>query len=122
MAKSLNVSLCTEKKISDVRVEVVKHVAERLGEELLVYPEIHFLANLAALQYAGLAHELEVVRHRRARQSRNFGDLPDVELLTRFEQQQDALPVFVAHRSEGAGDLAPRRGDGFHVMSVHIDN
>src|SRR5687768_3710761 len=77
-----------------------------LLEEFLVDPVIDFLAHLLGVQNACVAHELEVVRDRRAGERGDLDDLPDVEALALLEREEDALAMLVAHRGEGPRDVA----------------
>jgi hypothetical protein len=79
-------------------------------QELLVDPEEHLLAFLAAVEHAGFAQDLQVVRHGGAGKRGNFGDLADIQPLAGCEGQQDALAVLVAERGKHPGHVLPGGG------------
>src|SRR3972149_5666440 len=85
-------------RCSGVALDVIDHGFHRLDQERLVDPEVHLLAAFLALQHAGLAQEPEVMRHRRATERRHLHDLAYIQLLARFEREQNPLPVLVAER------------------------
>jgi hypothetical protein len=66
--------------------------------------------------------DFQMVRDRRPGERRHFGNLPDIKSLPRLEQQQDALPVFVAQGNEDLRHGQPFGGDRLGVIGFHIDN
>ncbi len=78
-----------------------------------------FLADLFAVQDAGLAQHLQVVRDGGARQRRGGDDLADGEPLAGLEHEEDALAVRVAQRDEHPRGAPPGAGNGAGVARSH---
>src|SRR5215471_4022104 len=104
-----------------MRGQVVADRVERRAHGPRVRPKIYFLADLLALQYAGIAEHAQVMRHSGARKRGGRDDLPHVEPLAALEHQQDPLPVRVAERDEDACNPPPGRGDRPRVGPFHVD-
>src|SRR5690242_11510801 len=107
-------------KTSRIAAYVIDDCLHGLDEEVLVDPEIDFLADLLAREHARLAQRLQVMRYRGAAQGRYLHDLAYVQALPPLEREQDALAMLVAERRIDLGDLAPGPGYSPHVVSVHI--
>ncbi len=71
-------------------------------------------------RHAGVAQHLEMVVDGGSAECGGGDDLGDVEALSRFECQEDALPLFVAKRDEQFGGAAPFVGNGMNAVRQHM--
>src|SRR5271154_5121478 len=94
---------------------------KRFLEEFLVDPIPDFLAHLLRLQDTRLAQQLEMVRHRRARECRDLHDLAHVETFAALEGEQDALAMLIAEGRECPRDGAPFARDRSQIIAIHND-